>query len=153
LYSSPDIVTVTLFRIKIAFFWDGTSYSLVYWYLFTKPHGVTSQKIRIFIIVAVKVSNPTELSHGRACRSHRWNENCMSSIVWNISKGRWNLGDRGIKWRAVLSWIVENSSVGIAMGYGLDALGSIPSREQDSSLLNSVQTDSEANTVSYAVGT
>jgi hypothetical protein len=46
----------------------------------------------------------------------------------------------------------RDSSVGIAKGYRLGGLSSIPGREKDFSVLHIVQTDSEAHLDSYPVG-
>jgi hypothetical protein len=46
----------------------------------------------------------------------------------------------------------QDSSVGIATGYGLDGRSSISGRGKKFSLSHSVQTDSEAQPSSYTVG-
>jgi hypothetical protein len=46
----------------------------------------------------------------------------------------------------------RDSSVGIAMGYGLDSRGSIPGRARNSFPLHSVQTGSEDHPFSYTIG-
>jgi hypothetical protein len=47
----------------------------------------------------------------------------------------------------------QDSRDGIATGYGMEGRDSIPGRENDFSLLYSVQTGSVAHTASYLMGT